>query len=447
MLLMAKLNENEIASTSQTIYFTKNNLYNNNYKFLELDQHLCDELKEGQTLYIKGDADENVVLCTKNRTYDVTGAETSNSLLLVNNMNFFDNIREEKERSIKTVTVSGIFYEYLSVTPSKPHLKKLTELLNKSVYKGPEHEYEIKDEDLFDYDDLNKTIQASENELKEALSTMNVVTVSNKIRLLDIEYHFRALSYMLKLIEENSWSLDEIDFEETLNSLKELIPEEILISLFDKYTEESKIIDGLQLYSYKESEVCRFFAQILLYGVSKFNLDEFLQAWGESVPEGMVPDEELLNGIAIIDRKSSPSTISAFHEENLPEDINARFDILFKVKEKWTVPEITPYIRRVATQKLDVNALLAKFARASNVQGFQLPLIKQHKFNESNPETETVSLFWSVNDMFVFQNVGFSHAVGTNKYLACADCEAGPIGYHDLTNKKSYVALSRVKHC
>ncbi|EFA07674.2 guanine nucleotide exchange factor MSS4 [Tribolium castaneum] len=77
---------------------------------------------------------------------------------------------------------------------------------------------------------------------------------------------------------------------------------------------------------------------------------------------------------------------------------------------------------------------------------FQLPLIRQNKSNETEPETETVSFFWSVSDMYTFQNVGFSHTVGNNKYLACADCEAGPIGYHDLTNKTSFVALSRVQH-
>ncbi|CAH1110746.1 unnamed protein product [Psylliodes chrysocephalus] len=77
---------------------------------------------------------------------------------------------------------------------------------------------------------------------------------------------------------------------------------------------------------------------------------------------------------------------------------------------------------------------------------FQLPLIRQSKINEQNPETENVSLFWAVTDMFTFQNVGFSNTVGNNKYLTCADCEAGPIGYHDLSNKMSYVALSRVIH-
>ncbi|XP_018573904.1 guanine nucleotide exchange factor MSS4 homolog [Anoplophora glabripennis] len=78
---------------------------------------------------------------------------------------------------------------------------------------------------------------------------------------------------------------------------------------------------------------------------------------------------------------------------------------------------------------------------------FQLPLIKQKKVNESNPETENVSLFWVVNDIFTFQNVGFSNTVGNNKYLTCADCEAGPIGYHDIPSKISYVALNRVIHC
>ncbi|CAH0552193.1 unnamed protein product [Brassicogethes aeneus] len=77
---------------------------------------------------------------------------------------------------------------------------------------------------------------------------------------------------------------------------------------------------------------------------------------------------------------------------------------------------------------------------------FNLPLMKQSKVNDSNPDTENVSLFWAVNEMYTFQNVGFSNTVGDNKYLTCADCEAGPIGFHDIPSKKSYVALSRVQH-
>jgi hypothetical protein len=49
--------------------------------------------------------------------------------------------------------------------------------------------------------------------------------------------------------------------------------------------------------------------------------------------------------------------------------------------------------------------------------------------------------------MFDFDNVGFSKTVDdTTKFLTCADCEIGPIGYQDLETSKCYVALCRVKH-
>ncbi|NWX03707.1 MSS4 factor, partial [Caloenas nicobarica] len=54
---------------------------------------------------------------------------------------------------------------------------------------------------------------------------------------------------------------------------------------------------------------------------------------------------------------------------------------------------------------------------------------------------------WLVRDMFSFENVGFTRDVGNVKFLVCADCEAGPIGWHCLDDKDSfYVALERVAH-
>ncbi|XP_055637768.1 guanine nucleotide exchange factor MSS4 homolog [Toxorhynchites rutilus septentrionalis] len=59
---------------------------------------------------------------------------------------------------------------------------------------------------------------------------------------------------------------------------------------------------------------------------------------------------------------------------------------------------------------------------------------------------ETLKDFWVVNDMFTFENIGFSRTVDNTKYLICADCEIGPVGYHDLQTKRCYIALQRVKH-
>ena len=33
-----------------------------------------------------------------------------------------------------------------------------------------------------------------------------------------------------------------------------------------------------------------------------------------------------------------------------------------------------------------------------------------------------------------------------NFQLICADCEMGPVGYHDVETKKNYISLVRTKH-
>lgn len=66
----------------------------------------------------------------------------------------------------------------------------------------------------------------------------------------------------------------------------------------------------------------------------------------------------------------------------------------------------------------------------------------------TDPSGDTLSKFWLVEDMFHFENVGFSKTVDqTVKYLICADCERGPIGWHDISNRKEYfVSAERVKY-
>ncbi|XP_050546899.1 guanine nucleotide exchange factor MSS4 homolog [Daktulosphaira vitifoliae] len=77
---------------------------------------------------------------------------------------------------------------------------------------------------------------------------------------------------------------------------------------------------------------------------------------------------------------------------------------------------------------------------------FNLPHMSQKKDSES-VECELLSDYWLVPDMYMFENIGFSKLVESGfKYLICADCEIGPIGWYDDKTKYSYIALSRVKH-
>lgn len=344
ILNLAKLKETDVLPTSQAIYFDDSEIHSSSemYKFLEVDKQLANSLETGQILYIKGDDEENAVLCTENKTYDLLECETSNSLLLVKGLQFNEDLKNETHRHISDVSTIGVFYKYLSPIPGKPKLKKLKHLLNKSAYKGPEMEYTIKSEDLYTVEELQNVIQASNEELKQALKDLNMITINGKVRILEFEYHFRVLSYMMKVLDENSLPYDAVDYEQTIEALEEIVPKEVLNSLFDLYTENSRCIDGLQQYRYTH-KVAKFFAQVLLVNAGKFNLSEFLQAWQESVPEEMPTDESMLHGIAIIDRKAN--VIRYFPEDNLPENIVERFNALFEAKDNWTAAEIVPYIQ------------------------------------------------------------------------------------------------------
>lgn len=66
------------------------------------------------------------------------------------------------------------------------------------------------------------------------------------------------------------------------------------------------------------------------------------------------------------------------------------------------------------------------------------------KTQEAN---DAPSKYWCVDNMYAFENVGFSKTVDGVKYLICADCEVGPIGWHDLNTKLSYVSLCKTSYC
>ena len=50
-------------------------------------------------------------------------------------------------------------------------------------------------------------------------------------------------------------------------------------------------------------------------------------------------------------------------------------------------------------------------------------------------DKEILKEFFRVEDMFDFDNLGFTNTVENRKFLSCADCDLGPLGYHDLTTK------------
>ncbi|XP_053618446.1 guanine nucleotide exchange factor MSS4 homolog [Plodia interpunctella] len=92
--------------------------------------------------------------------------------------------------------------------------------------------------------------------------------------------------------------------------------------------------------------------------------------------------------------------------------------------------------------------ILEKKTATYILQEKELPLMQQDvNRKEGEIQKEMVKEYFHVENMYMFENIGFTHQVDSYKYLTCADCDAGPVGYFEIDSKQSYVALSRVVQC
>ncbi|KAL5288164.1 DSCC1 family protein [Megaselia abdita] len=390
ILKHAKVDEKTLTPLSQALYYPDEELPD--LKLVELDPHLLAQIQEGNTLYFKGALDEKVVLCTDEKTYEVKTAEISNSLLVVPDLKFgqqtstsplkspknqkgnssFNNSlndsteEDHSNRTLEAKKVKKIFHEYFELKEIKPRYKKIGDLLQLTRYSGPENEFCIDHKLLFTYDELFATTQCSRKEFNEGLRLYRAIELDGFFRMMDYEYEYRIVNQMVQLINENSWGLEHIDRNSTYKSLVGIAPKEIVEGLFEIYTTHSEIIGK---YKYREDLVARIVAQNILQPGLKFHIDEFMSTWQEALPEGMSVDESYLRGLGVIDRESSSPYIKSLAAENMPTDIYERLKMLFKIKARWTLDEMSPYMEYFETVTMSVPTLLTKYARTLQVNG------------------------------------------------------------------------------
>ncbi|VDL19635.1 unnamed protein product [Hymenolepis diminuta] len=84
---------------------------------------------------------------------------------------------------------------------------------------------------------------------------------------------------------------------------------------------------------------------------------------------------------------------------------------------------------------------------------FSLPIIARKSELQQHADSfprQMETEFWTVRNITDFENVGFCFAVDNIKYLICADCEIGPLGYHDTRSVSEgkplfHICSSRVR--
>ncbi|KAM6143029.1 sister chromatid cohesion protein DCC1 [Phoenicopterus ruber ruber] len=353
---------------------------------LQLEPGLCAELEAGRSwtlvfewensksLVIRGEKDEQAVLCSKDKTYDMKIADTSNMLLFIPGCKTPEQLNADQAScNIIHSQIAGFSNNYWELRRCRPKLKKLRKLLMEDPYEGPDSR---KDQTVtfpnYTTEDLLSLIQASEEEILHQLQAIDACKIEGYWRTLEFDYEMKLLNHVTQLIDSESWSLSKVPLRTCLEELGSLEPKEmiehILLSYGRKYIDDA----GEVYFEMHEDKICRAIAQMLLQNAVKFNLSEFQEVWQQSVPEGMTTRLDQLKGLALVDKSSRPETIFLLKVEDLPEENQERFNSLFSIREKWTEVDITPYIQDLCAEKQTVGALLTKYARSSMQNGVKV---------------------------------------------------------------------------
>ncbi|XP_060593222.1 sister chromatid cohesion protein DCC1-like [Ruditapes philippinarum] len=383
VLDFAKLPREEIKPKTQSIYFSKQ-LDNEGVKLIELDKTVLQAFENGEKVVIRGDKEDSAVLCTNTQTYDIKEGEVSNAMLLLTDLNYGNSLESTGDAQVEYREVNTVIHTFFELRPCKPRLAKLRTMLNENPYSGQASE---EDEDhqgkKYTFNEILDLVQGSETEIMKALDKMQALVINGYWRVLDFDFLVQVMTHLLQLCDENDWTHTGIPIEECVSVLQELFPRNVIEHVLKNFStklssntteddDEEKMQIDIDYYRLDEDKVCRFFAEQILKHARKFNLNQFLSTWEKSVPEGMKTTLFQLEGMALIDRQSTPEVICYLSADTLPEDINERFDFLFRTKEKWTLEEITPYIKDLETDKMNISAMLTKFARASTTNGVKM---------------------------------------------------------------------------
>lgn len=370
ILEFAKLKISDIKPFTQCINFSEE-LDNEKLKLLEVDKKTLETLEAGKSLVIRGEKNNSAIMCTDDKTFELKEAEMSNSLLVIPDCVFGSDISAEGCPKLSGLKVVSSLQTYYEMRPVRPKLEKLKLLLEKNQYSGQECEEDS--EHLgpkFTTENLLDIVQASEKELFEGLRVIDALQIEGYWRLLEFDFLTQVLSHILQLTEEEDWLFAGVPVKSCCDVLGELYLRcvvEHVLRIYSEDTENSASDD--ELLKLSEDKICRFFAKLTIKNTGKFNLAEFMQVWKQCVPEGMTPNLRQLEGMALVNKSSKPEVISYFPVEELPQDIGQRFNILFQTHEKWTLTEITPYLKDLEGEKQNIGSMLLKFARASTQNG------------------------------------------------------------------------------
>ncbi|KAH9176582.1 sister chromatid cohesion protein Dcc1 [Lactarius sanguifluus] len=339
------------------------------FRLMELPPDLC-KLIESSTgelkLAIKGGVDDDAVLCTSERTYNIRSVVLSNSVLVISPPSDADGNSDQ-------VMIQDSLNELLELVPTVPRLHRLNTLL-----KGHEWEEGREEEDenfgaakrkRITVDQARAELQASEQELAQALQEKHVLILDDVLRPLSPSYLHKILELLLMHLVSLSQPHDAASVQELSQPLEDEheVKREVTLQVMRWFGQVDA--DNVSWNVDVEKLVRQLGLGVLRqHKNDPVPEDEFMAKWNTAVGDTFASSTslQLLTGNYLC--ASSPfcssTMLSYFPCAGLPVDPVARFSDLFLTRPRWKAEDIAPYLSDIAVDSKDLDKLLLRYARA-----------------------------------------------------------------------------------
>lgn len=326
------------------IFFSKSFSIEDSTTFLiELPAELLDEMRQGNSLCIKGADTDFAVLCSSTKTYSLKSNETSNSLIILSNS-----------------YVSAMPHSVVLLEEIVPPLDRAYDLLQNSLYTLSDNPAS-----LFTYADLLTKTQASPRELSEYLEKIEAFEYNNNVRMFDPETKWKITKKVLYLIREYKW---EVVFPDRIMQKIPKYPPDIVKTLLSFIGSFSDALGYTQwhpnlpkLYEIAAIQLFlispRYFAEEFSETFKNLLSLCFPEIYRRNIPEVA----EIIKNISIpITYNSRPAYRYSFIH-SLPYDLHKRLEFLFQLKEKFALGELQILLSDVI--RTPIATVLVKYTR------------------------------------------------------------------------------------
>ncbi|KAF8640021.1 hypothetical protein AX17_001265 [Amanita inopinata Kibby_2008] len=344
------------------------------YKLIQLAPDLCALVESSLnnsdplcSLSVRGQANEDAVLCTRDKTFALRSVVLSNSLLIVT----------ANDTASTLVDIRDQVGDVLEPVPCVPRLHKLQTLLKGRVYDeghatGADNVGQ--DESRHTYDQAREMIQASDGELDRALKDRRILIINGELQPISPSYLRQVLELLLNVLVSLSLSHDAAPVNELAlilandHEVEQTVTKQIM-SWFGRITGDMWEMDvraivkeiGLNILSAhsrepieQESLLAKWKAAVGDSFESAVSLDLLSGNHIVSDALGTVPESQML---------------TYFPASVLSVDPAARFAELFLVRPRWKEEEISPFLVEIALDAKERDKLLLKYCRAITEAG------------------------------------------------------------------------------